>query len=79
MVDKEASKVLMERLFEEPFGVVYLKTTGLSETGPELEGVMYAYPRSENKTRNNFLCTARGAFVTLNHMLPEFTGSTPQK
>ncbi|XP_043283272.1 protein inturned isoform X2 [Venturia canescens] len=78
LVDKEASRALMESLFEEPFGVIYLKTTGLSETGPELQGVVYTYPRSELKTGNNYLCKARGAFVTLNHMLPEITGSTPQ-
>lgn len=76
LVDKEASTKLMESLLDYSFGVIYLQTSGLSETGPELQGVMYTYPRSESKN-HSILCTARGAFITLNHMLPDTTGSQP--
>ena len=77
MVDKEGSKNQMESLLDYSVGVIYLKTTGLLETGPEFQGVVYTYPRSLSKTRLNILCSARGAFLTLNHMLPEITGSQP--
>lgn len=77
LIDKEGSRNLMESLLSHPVGVAYLKTTGLSESGPELQGVLYTYPRSNSKTRQNILCGARGAFITLNHMLPEVTSSQP--
>ncbi|XP_063981427.1 protein inturned [Diachasmimorpha longicaudata] len=76
LVDKEETKKLMESLLDYSFGVIYLQTSGLSESGPELQGVTYTYPRSESKT-HSILCTARGAFITLNHMLPETLGSQP--
>ncbi|KAG8039143.1 hypothetical protein G9C98_003450 [Cotesia typhae] len=77
LVDRERSKKFMNALLDYSFGVIYLQTSGLSETGPELQGVMYTYPRSENKSQNSILCSARGAFVTLNHLLPETFSAIP--
>jgi len=67
----------MESLLDYPLGVMYLKTADLSEMGQELQGVLYTYPRSETKNVHSSLCTARGAFITLNHLLPNTVGSQP--
>ncbi|KAK0091973.1 hypothetical protein PV326_002431 [Microctonus aethiopoides] len=77
LVDRNGSKQFMESLLDYSFGIIYLQTIGLTETGPELQGVMYTYPRSESKTSHSILCTARGAFITLNHMLPETMNAKP--
>ncbi|XP_015599831.1 protein inturned [Cephus cinctus] len=77
LVNKEEVKVFMESLLDLFIGVIYLKTTGLSETGPELQGVLYSFPCSQSVNTQTFLCTARGAFITLNHMLPGMTGPPP--
>ncbi|XP_011298415.1 protein inturned [Fopius arisanus] len=77
LVDKEESKKLMAALLDYSVGVIYLQTSVLSESGPELQGVTYTYPRSESKSSHSILCSARGAFITLSHMLPETTGSQP--
>lgn len=67
----------MESLLDYPLGVIYLKTTDLSEVGQELQGVLYTFPRSETKNVNSSLCTARGAFITLNHLLPSIVSLQP--
>ncbi|XP_034934477.1 protein inturned [Chelonus insularis] len=77
LVDKERSQKFMESLLDYSFGVIYLQTSGLSEAGPELQGVLYTYPRSENKNLHSILCNARGAFITLNHLLPETVNAYP--
>ncbi|KAG6797320.1 protein inturned [Apis mellifera caucasica] len=77
LMNKEESKDLMQSIINYPLGVLYLQTTELSEVGPELQGVLYTFPRSENKNMHSILCTARGAFITLNHLLPEIGGLQP--
>ncbi|XP_043256589.1 protein inturned [Colletes gigas] len=77
LMNKEESKDLMQSLLNYPLGVLYLRTTELSEMGPELQGVLYTLPRSENKNTHSILCTARGAFITLNHLLPGIAGLQP--
>lgn len=76
-MNKKESKDLMQSIINYPLGVLYLQTTELSEVGPELQGVLYTFPRSENKNMHSILCTARGAFITLNHLLPEIGGLQP--
>lgn len=61
---------MMDSLLEKSAGAIYLKTTDLSENGPELQGVLYNFPPSENKSTQSVLCSTRGAFITLNHILP---------
>ncbi|KAK2587178.1 hypothetical protein KPH14_002926 [Odynerus spinipes] len=75
IVNKGESVHLMENLLNYPLGIIYLHTTDLSETGQELQGVLYSFPRIENA--NSILCLARGAFITLNHLLPEIVGAEP--
>lgn len=75
LVNRGNSNSLMESLLDYPLGVIYLKTTDLSEVGQELQGVLYTFPRSEIK--NSSLCTARGAFITLNHLLPSIVSLQP--
>ncbi|XP_031848472.1 inturned planar cell polarity protein isoform X3 [Nomia melanderi] len=77
LMNKEESKDLMESILNYPLGVLYLHTTEISEMGSELQGVLYTFPRSENKNAQSILCTARGAFITLNHLLPGITGLQP--
>lgn len=67
----------MESLLDYPLGVIYLKTADLSEMGQEFQGVLYTFPRSETKSVHSSLCIARGAFITLNHLLPSIVGSQP--
>jgi len=68
---------LMESLLDYSLGVIYLKTADLSEMGQEFQGVLYTFPRSETKNLYSILCTARGAFITLNHLLPGVAGQQP--
>ncbi|XP_011694656.1 PREDICTED: protein inturned [Wasmannia auropunctata] len=77
LLSKETSSSFMESLLNYPLGVIYLKTADLSEMGQELQGVLYTYPRFETKSAHSSLCTARGAFITLNHLLPSIVGSEP--
>ncbi|KOX74168.1 Protein inturned [Melipona quadrifasciata] len=77
LMNKEESKDLMQSIMDYPLGVLYLQTTELSEVGPDLQGVLYAFPRSESKNIHSILCTARGAFITLNHLLPGIGGLQP--
>lgn len=67
----------MELLLDYPLGVLYLKTTDLSEVGQEFQGVLYTFPRSGTKNINSSLCMARGAFITLNHLLPSIVSLQP--
>ncbi|KAK4883073.1 hypothetical protein RN001_006392 [Aquatica leii] len=60
-------------LCEHPVGVMYINTECLNETGPEFEGVQYCYPHPYKK---NWLCLARGIFITLDHLLQEVTHSS---
>lgn len=60
--------VLMQILRDLPVALIYLDTEGLTENGPENEGVLYCYPRPE---KFNFLCSCRGTFITLNHLIPD--------
>ncbi|XP_011876832.1 PREDICTED: protein inturned [Vollenhovia emeryi] len=77
LVNKKSSASFMESLLDCPLGVIYLKTADLSEMGQELQGVLYTFPRSETKNAHSPLCTARGAFITLNHLLPSIVGPQP--
>lgn len=67
-------EILSDVLCSFPVGILYLKTEGLNENGPEFEGVTYCFPKPMNR---NVLCNSRGVFVTLNHLLPQITKSTP--
>ncbi|XP_012537346.1 protein inturned isoform X2 [Monomorium pharaonis] len=77
LMNKENSSSFMESLLHYPLGVIYLKTADLLEMGQELQGVLYTFPRSETKNVHSSLCMARGAFITLNHLLPSIVGSQP--
>lgn len=61
-------------LQELPVGVLYLTQEGLTEGGPENQGVLYCYPAP---MQSNTLCSARGAFITLQHLLPDVAPSPP--
>lgn len=76
-MNKENNNPLMESLLDYSLGVIYLKTTDLSEMGQEFQGVLYTFPRSETKNVCSSLCMARGAFITLNHLLPGVTSQQP--
>ena len=79
LMNKEETKELMQSILSYPLGVLYLRITELSEMGPELQGVLYTFPRSESTNTNSILCAARGAFITLNHLLPGITGLQPTR
>lgn len=48
------------------YSVVYVTEDGVCEGGPADQGLLYCYPREDN-----VLSTARGAFITINHLLPQ--------
>ncbi|OXU28206.1 hypothetical protein TSAR_008339 [Trichomalopsis sarcophagae] len=77
LVDKEESKILMDSLIKDSLGVVCMKITEFSENDTDLQGVLYSFPKSKNKSVHSFLSTTKGAFVTLNHMLPDIIGPQP--
>ncbi|XP_046747053.1 protein inturned [Diprion similis] len=77
LVLEEESHPLMELLLKHSVGITFVKTTGLSETGPELQDVLYTFPRSLDNSTQSILCRARGAFATLDHMLPGISGPRP--
>uniref|UniRef100_A0A1B6LS24 Protein inturned n=1 Tax=Graphocephala atropunctata TaxID=36148 RepID=A0A1B6LS24_9HEMI len=52
--------------------VVYITQEGLTESGPADQGLLYHFPHQDN-----VLSAARGTFVTINHLLPELTTSSP--
>ncbi|KAE8742738.1 hypothetical protein FOCC_FOCC011770 [Frankliniella occidentalis] len=58
-----------------PVGVLYLQLDGLTEGGPEDQGVLYCYPGS---FKSNILGSVRGAFLTLFQLIPDITHSTPK-
>lgn len=66
--DNEISEILCKL----SVGVIFLTTEGLSETGPEFQGVYYCYP---GPLKENKLCGVRGAFITLYHLLPDIMKS----
>lgn len=56
-------------------GVLYLQLDGLTEGGPEDQGVLYCYPGS---LKSNFLSSIRGAFLTLFQLIPDISQSPPK-
>lgn len=62
-------------LSEYPVGIVYVNTEKISENNKENEDVCYCLPRPAQK---NVLCSSRGVYITLNHLLNEVTKSKPR-
>lgn len=67
----------MEIFLKHPIGIMFVKTTGLNEVGPESQDILYGFPRLEGRVGQTILYLTRGAFVTLNHMLSDMLGSQP--
>nr|CAD7569003.1 unnamed protein product [Timema californicum] len=70
-----AATDLTPLLQELPVGLLYLTQEGLTEGGPEDQGVIYCYPPSSSSP--NTLAMARGCFTTLHHLLPDVALSSP--
>lgn len=62
-------------LSEYAVGVLYINTEKISENNQENEDVCYYLPRPSQK---NVLCSSRGMYITLNHLLNEITKSKPR-
>lgn len=77
LVDKEESQILMDALIKEPLGILCVKVTEFTDDETDLHGVFYSFPRSKNTSVQSFLSTSKGAFITLNHMLPDVVGFKP--
>ncbi|XP_014223988.1 protein inturned [Trichogramma pretiosum] len=77
LIDKEESRVSMESFIKDTVGIVCVKINEFTDSESDLQGVSYSYPRSSNKNALSFLVTIKGAFVTLNHMLPDIAGPKP--
>ncbi|XP_026273712.1 protein inturned [Frankliniella occidentalis] len=69
------SAEIEKMLLLSPVGVLYLQLDGLTEGGPEDQGVLYCYPGS---FKSNILGSVRGAFLTLFQLIPDITHSTPK-
>ncbi|XP_068082746.1 protein inturned isoform X2 [Anabrus simplex] len=72
--DQDQDQELQNILRELPVGVLYLTQEGLTEGGPEDQGIIYCYP---GPALQNPLATARGAFLTLHHLIPDLAPSAP--
>nr|CAD7599221.1 unnamed protein product [Timema genevievae] len=70
-----AATDLTPLLRELPVGLLYLTQEGLTEGGPEDQGVIYCYPPPSSSP--NTLAMARGCFTTLHHLLPDVALSSP--
>ncbi|XP_011494258.1 PREDICTED: protein inturned [Ceratosolen solmsi marchali] len=77
LTDKEESTILMESLIKESLGVIFIKTKEFSEGESDMQGVLYSFPRTKTKSTQSFLSITKGAFITLNHMLPDIVGAQP--
>lgn len=77
ILNEDQSKGLMDKLLDHSISVIYLKTMQSDDVETEIPTIIYTYPRSELTNIHSILCLAKGAFITLNHMLPEITGSKP--
>lgn len=62
-------------LSQYPVGVVYINTEKITENNKENEDICYCMPRPLQK---NILCTSRGMYITLNHLLNEVTKTKPK-
>lgn len=58
-----------------PVGIVYIITDKISENNQENKDVSYCLPRPFQK---NILCSSRGMYLTLNHLLNDVTKSKPR-
>ncbi|XP_014204314.1 protein inturned [Copidosoma floridanum] len=77
LVDKEESKILMDSLIKEPLGVICVKVSEFSEGESDMQGVVYSFPKSKIRGAQSFLSLTKGAYITLNHLLPEIIGPQP--
>ena len=71
------SKGCMKNFLKQTIGIMFLKTTGLAETASESQDILYIFPNLETETEQTVLFLMRGAFLTLNHILPDILGSRP--
>jgi hypothetical protein len=62
---------------KESLGVICIKSTEFAEGESDMQGILYCFPRSKNKSLQSFLSITKGAFITLNHMLPDVLGAQP--
>ncbi|KAK3909822.1 Protein inturned [Frankliniella fusca] len=77
-ISKESinSAEIEKMLLLSPVGVLYLQLDGLTEGGPEDQGVLYCYP---GNIKSNVLGSVRGAFLTLFQLIPDISHSTPRR
>lgn len=61
-------------LTDQPLIAMYLNHSVINSEGPEDEGILYCYPPY---SKNNLIARARGAFLTLQHLLPELGTTDP--
>ena len=67
----------MDSLVKDPLGVLCVKINEFSENESDMQGVLYSFPKSKTKNVQSFLSITKGAFITLNHMLPDIIGPQP--
>ncbi|KAJ8932886.1 hypothetical protein NQ314_014367 [Rhamnusium bicolor] len=70
----EDEQLLLQTICKHPVGIVYINTENLNESNQENEDVTYCFPRPMPK---NILCSSRGMYITLNHLLNEITKTKP--
>jgi len=75
-MDKNADQNIVDLFLQWSVLVMFLKSDGLVEGGPEDQGVLYCFPRPIDK---NTIGQVRGAFLTLQHLLPDVTESAPKR
>ncbi|XP_045482988.1 protein inturned [Harmonia axyridis] len=61
---------IQEQMCGFPVGFLYLDTDNMDESASEYQNVIYCYPRPLQK---NILCSSKGIFITLNHLLKDIT------
>lgn len=67
-------QLFLLNLRKHPVGILFINTDNLNENNQDNEDVIYCFPRPLQK---NILCSSRGMYITLNHLLDDITKTKP--
>lgn len=69
LTSKNEHEVVLSQVLRDCLvSILYINCDAMSDKGPDDQGVLYCYPRP---THQNFLFNTKGAYVTLNHLMPK--------
>ncbi|XP_050305773.1 protein inturned [Anthonomus grandis grandis] len=69
----DENELVLQKMSDYPVGLAYINIDKLDENNKANEDLIYYYPKPIQK---NILCTSRGMFITLSHLLQDITNSS---